>query len=141
MSPSLPPPPCNNDPSGPSGLALRNRTLFVAIGAGDESIAGPLPGSESRNPNKSSPILSSVLAVDLGRDIADTAGDFLLAPGDHAALAGGRSVTLASPHGESASIRLVIDVPDYVDAPRPGAPDNIRSEIGHGRLVAVTVPR
>ena len=54
----------NNDPSGASGLALRNHTLYIAISAGDSGIAGPRPGQrDSPIPNKSSPIFSSVLAL------------------------------------------------------------------------------
>ena len=49
----------NNDPSGASGLALRNHTLYIAISAGDSGIAGPVQGSEIPNPNKTSPIYSS----------------------------------------------------------------------------------
>jgi len=30
-------------PSGPSGLAMRGRTLFIAIGVGDAALLGPLP--------------------------------------------------------------------------------------------------
>ena len=50
-------------PSGPQGLDLRGRTLFVAIGEGDGTLAGPIPGTEVPNSNPSSPILSSVLAI------------------------------------------------------------------------------
>src|SRR5258706_2261610 len=45
----------NNDPSGPSGLAMRGRTLYVTIGLGDDVAAGPLPNSFVPNPNPSSP--------------------------------------------------------------------------------------
>ena len=53
----------NNDPSGPSGLAMQGRTLYVAIGLGDAVLSGPLPNSFVANPNPSSPIFSSVLAI------------------------------------------------------------------------------
>src|SRR5436190_13563296 len=43
-------------PSGPSGLAMRGRTLFIAIGVGDAALLGPFPGTELPNPNPSSPI-------------------------------------------------------------------------------------
>src|SRR5262245_12732871 len=55
----------NNDPSGVSSLALRNRTLYMSIGAGDGVKAGPLPGTEMPNPTPASPIVSSLLALDL----------------------------------------------------------------------------
>src|SRR5687767_5244180 len=53
------------EPSGPAGLFLRGRTLYVVIGVGDVGIPqpGPPPGRLLPNPNPSSPILSSVLAI------------------------------------------------------------------------------
>lgn len=53
--------PPNLDPSGPSALAPRGRTLFVVIGAGDGTLRGPVPATEMINPNPSSPFVSSVL--------------------------------------------------------------------------------
>ena len=34
-----------NEPSGPAGLFMRGRTLYVAIGVGDVGRAGPIPGT------------------------------------------------------------------------------------------------
>src|SRR5262245_28395296 len=49
-----------NEPSGPAGLLMRGRTLYVAIGIGD-TIQPAAPGSPVRigNPNPASPIFSS----------------------------------------------------------------------------------
>jgi hypothetical protein len=115
----------NNEPSGVNGLAVKNRTLFIAIGSGDSVINGPAPGSELPNPNKSSPILSSVLALELDRSLETTTGGFLLVPADHAILAKGQSVSLRSPSGETATLSLVVDIPDYLPAPRPDVPNNV----------------
>ena len=43
--------PPNNEPSGPSGLALRGRNLYIVIGAGDGTLSGPVPATEIPNPN------------------------------------------------------------------------------------------
>jgi hypothetical protein len=102
----------NNDPSGVSGLAFKNRTLFFSIGAGDSVIVGPAPGSELPNPRPSSPILSSVLALEFDRSLSSVSGGFLVVPADHAILASGKSVTLKNTLGQSATLRLVIDIPD-----------------------------
>jgi len=52
------------EPSGPAGLFMRGRTLYVAIGVGDVGRAGPFPGTVIPNPNPiSSPIFSSILAI------------------------------------------------------------------------------
>jgi hypothetical protein len=115
----------NNEPSGVNGLAVKNRTLFIAIGSGDSVIVGPAPGSELPNPNRSSPILSSVLALELDRSLEISAGGFLVVPGDHAILANGQPVSLRNPSGQTATLRLVVDIPDYLPAPRPDVPNNV----------------
>jgi hypothetical protein len=116
----------NNDPSGVSGLAFRNRTLFLSIGAGDSVIVGPAPGSELPNPRPSSPILSSVLALEFDRSLSAVAGGFLMLPADHTILASGQSITLKNPLGQTATLRLVVDIPDYLPNPRPDVPGNVR---------------
>src|SRR5436853_835867 len=50
-------------PSGPTALALRGRTLYVLIGSGDATLPGPAPGSEIPNPQPTSSLFSSVLAL------------------------------------------------------------------------------
>jgi hypothetical protein len=115
----------NNEPSSVGGLAVKNRTVFIAIGAGDSVITGPAPGSELPNPNRSSPILSSVLALDLDRPLDLTSGGFLLVPADHALLSKRETVTLRAPSGETATLRLVVDIPDHLPAPRPDVPNNV----------------
>ncbi len=62
------------DPGGPNGLLLLNRTLYVTIGAGDTTITGAGQGSEIPNPQVSSPLFSSVLAL----EFPDAAGQFSL---------------------------------------------------------------
>lgn len=116
----------NNDPSGVSGLAFKNRTLFLSIGAGDSVIVGPAPGSELPNPRPSSPILSSVLALEFDRALNSVGGGFLVVPADHAILASGKSITLKNPLGQTATLRVVIDIPDHLANPRPDVPNNVR---------------
>ena len=116
----------NNDPAGVTGLAFRNRTLFLSISAGDSVVAGPAPGSELPNSARSSPILSSVPALEFDRSIRSVSGGFLVLPSDHAILASGQTVTLRNPAGETATLRLVIDIPDYLPNPRPDVPGNVR---------------
>ena len=62
-----------NEPSGPSGLFLRDRTLYVAIGVGDNVQNGSSPGVEVPNPNPSSPLLSSVLAIQFSVNVESDA--------------------------------------------------------------------
>jgi hypothetical protein len=116
----------NNDPAGVSGLAFKNRTLFLSISAGDSVMVGPAPGSELPNPRSSSPIFSSVLALEFDRSLNAVGGGFLVVPADHAILASGKSITMKNPLGQSATLRLVIDIPDHVPLPRPDVPNNVR---------------
>src|SRR5215510_9846106 len=52
------------EPSGPTGLFMRGRTLYVAMGVGDVGRPGPIPGTTIPNPSPvSSPIFSSILAM------------------------------------------------------------------------------
>src|SRR5205085_1621239 len=107
------------DPSGPSGLDLRGRTLFVAIGSGDGTLAGPIPGTELPNPNPSSPILSSVLAIHFNADVEKTTRGFSLTLADHFTLAGGSDVKLSNRAGDKITIELLADFPNYISDPLP----------------------
>lgn len=112
--------------SGPSGLAVHGRTVYVAIGAGDAVLPGPAPGTEKVNPNPSSPLLSSLLAVRVPANIEETTAGFTLTPADHAALKGGARLTLSNGAGDRLTVELVADFPDYVAEPRPNFADNVR---------------
>ncbi len=115
-----------NEPSGPAGLLMRGRTLYVAIGIGD-AIQVAAPGSPFRigNPNPASPIFSSVLAVHFSADVEKTPAGFSLTPDDHDALANGQTVKLSGGRGD-VTIELVANFPDYIPNPLPTAPDNVR---------------
>src|SRR5262245_48550847 len=46
-----------NEPSGPSGIFMSGRTLYIAMGVGDVGVAGPCRTSDRPNPvGPSSPI-------------------------------------------------------------------------------------
>ena len=96
-----------NDPSGPAGLFLRGRTLYVAIGIGDTQLPGFVP-----NPNPSSPIFSSVLAIHFSAHVEKTTGGLTLSLADQQALAGGQKVTLSNGGGDRVTVELVANFPD-----------------------------
>jgi hypothetical protein len=113
-------------PSGPAGLFLRGRTLYVAIGVGDVGFAGPIPGSDRPNPHPSSPLFSSILAVHFSADAEKITDGFTLAAADQQALASGQKLTLSNAGGDRISIELVANIlPDYVSKPLPTLPDNV----------------
>jgi hypothetical protein len=116
----------NNDPSGPAGLAMQGRTLYVAIGLGDAVLSGPLPNSFVANPNPSSPIFSSVLAIHFSAATEMNTSGVVLSLTDQTALKNGSRVDLGNGPGEKMSIDLVADFPDYLPEPRPGLPNGVR---------------
>jgi hypothetical protein len=112
--------------SGPSGLAVRGRTIYLAIGGGDATVAAPAQGTEKPNPNPSSPIFSSLLALHVPADVEEMSAGFALATSDHAALKGGSKLSLSNGRGDKLTVELVADFPDYESAPRPDFADNVR---------------
>lgn len=114
-------------PSGPSGVAVQDRTVYVTIGAGDVVLPGPAPGTEQRNPDLASSILASLLSLQSSVPLDETAGGFSLNPSDHATLKSGQAVTLHNSAGQELVIRLVADFPDYTEEPRPDFPANVRA--------------
>jgi hypothetical protein len=116
-----------NDPSGPTGLFMRGRTLYVAIGAGDVAIAGPLPGTTLANPNPvSSPLFSSILAIHFSASVEGNTQGLNLTAADQQALASGEKVTLSNGGGDRVEVELIADFPNFVPNPRPALPANIR---------------
>jgi hypothetical protein len=116
-----------NDPSGPAGLFLRGRTLYVAIGVGDVGRPGPIPGTTIPNPaGPSSPIFSSVLAIQFSANAENTTTGFTLTPANQQALADGQTVTLSHGAGDRITIRLVANFPNFVPFPLPFFPPNVQ---------------
>ncbi len=132
------------DPSGPAGILLRGRDLYVLIGVGDVGIAGPRPGTTLVNPNgPSSPIFSSVLAIHLSAAVERMTGGFTLTVDDQQALADCATVTLSNGKRDRITIRRVVDFPDYIPFPLPDVPDNIQvsnpyGEAAFGNMLYVT---
>jgi len=124
--------PPNLDPSGPSALALRGRTLFVVIGAGDGTLPGPVPATEMINPNPSSPFLSSVLQFRLSPQVEETTQGFTL---DQTALfAHGFSKT-ADAAGNELTVEVVTNFRNYTYDPRPNFAGNVRASNPFGIAV------
>ena len=122
-------------PSGPSGLAMRGRTLYVTIGSGNSTLPGPVPGSEIPNPNPSSSLFSSVLEVHFSAEIEKVTSGFTLNAADRAALAAGQTIAFRAAPGGPVTIRLVTNFPDYVAAPRPDFPANVVSSNPFGLVI------
>ena len=116
-----------NDPSGPAGLVMRGRTIYLAIGIGD-AIQVVAPGSPVTvaNPNPASPIFSSVLAIHFSASVERTTAGFWLTAADYDALAAGQTVKLSNGSSDQITIELVTNFRDSVPNPLPTAPNNVR---------------
>jgi len=130
--PSGPAPP-NNESIGPSAMWLDGNTLYIAIGGGNETLAGPAPGTEIPNPNPNSPIFSSVLKLNLPADqfgvdtvISLGGSTYRIQPADHTRLANGETLNFGN-RKNRATLQMVANFPDYTPNPRPDVPNNIRN--------------
>ncbi len=119
-------------PTGASGLYLRGRTLFVAIGEGDVTRPGPLPRTEVANPTPASTLFSSVLAVHFSAGVERETTGVELTPADHRALKAGRRLVLSDAAGRKVTVELVVDFPDYRPEPLPTLATNVRHSHPYG---------
>ncbi len=113
--------------SGPNAITMRGRTVYVAIGQGDTVIPGPVAGTAVPNPNVSSQLFSSVLAIHLSAAAEKTTRGFTLSTQDQLTLAGGGRVTLSNRGGDRLMIELVVNFPDYVSEPLQNFAGNVRN--------------
>ncbi|MFO1497996.1 MAG: ScyD/ScyE family protein [Verrucomicrobiota bacterium] len=118
--------------SGPSGLALQNRTLLVVTAFGDSTLAGPVQGTEKANAAPASPLFSAVLALDFPEALETNTFGFKLTLADHFTLKQGSVLTLTNSAGEQTTVRLVADFADHIPEPRPDFADNVRHSSGYG---------
>jgi len=115
------------EPSGPAGIFMRGRTLYVAMGTGDAGRPGPAPGTTMPNPNPiSSPIFSSVLGIQFSANTENNTTGFTLSSADELSLASGQTVVLSDGAGGTLRIRLIVDFPNYVSNPLPPFAGNVQ---------------
>ena len=116
------------DPSGPGGLLLRGRTLYLAIGVGDVAVRGPVPGSSLPNPaGPSSPLFSSVLAVHFSSAVEQASKGFTMTLADQHWLAAGNKLEMSNGGGDKITVSRVADLPNYVLSPHPVVAGNIKN--------------
>lgn len=122
-----------NEPSGPAGIFMRGRTLYVALGTGDAGRPGPSPGTTIPNPNPiSSPIFSSVLDIQFSAHTEDITTGFTLTTADQQSLANGETVALSDGAGGTLRIRLIADFQNFIASPLPIFADNVRLSNPYG---------
>jgi hypothetical protein len=104
---------------GPAAIALRDRTLYLSIGAGDSERTGAAPGTSTLNPRSaSSPIFSSLLEIRFSDDVDAITGTFRMTAQHQQALNDGGEVELADA-GATARISLLTRFP--IAEPHPAA--------------------
>jgi hypothetical protein len=114
-------------PSGPTALVLRGNTLYILIGAGDATLPGPAPGSELPNPQRSSDLFSSVIALRFAPGIDNSGGDFAFTQDNYDNLANGGRLKTSNANGERLVADVIANFRDFSDEPRPDAPANVRA--------------
>ncbi|MEK6301797.1 MAG: ScyD/ScyE family protein [Acidobacteriota bacterium] len=119
--------PPNNDASGPSALALRGRNLYIVIGGGDATLAGPVPATEIPNPNPSSQFLSSVLTFRLSPQVEDTTQGFTFTSDDQIALLNHGFSKLVDAAGNQVTLEVLINFHNFTFEPRPNFAGNVRT--------------
>lgn len=122
--------------SGPSGVDLRGRTLYVTIGQGDSVIAGPIPGAtQLPNPAPSSTLFASVISIRFSANVEATTEGFTLTAADQTALKSGGRRTLTAANGQSLTLEVVADFRDFTFENFPGVSGNVRASNPFGVAV------
>lgn len=99
------------EPSGPTGVFMRGRTLYLAIGIGDSLIPVGM-GVANGNPNPASPIFSSILALHFSASVEKNTTGFALTLAQQLELAGGHRVTLSN-GAEKLTVELIANFPNF----------------------------
>ncbi|MDQ3120268.1 MAG: ScyD/ScyE family protein, partial [Verrucomicrobiota bacterium] len=114
-----------NAPSGSTGLFLRGRTLYLAVGVGDAVMAGPGQGLTAANPNPSSPLFSSILAIHFSAAVEKNTQGFTLTLADQEKLASGQPVVLSNGGADTITIEMIVNFPNFAPDPRPSFAENV----------------
>lgn len=106
--------------SGPTALALRERTLYVAIGGGDTERRGEQPGTSIHNPQgSSSALFSSILKLQFSQDVDTISGSFRMTTAHQQVLRDGGEVRIEDGAGASVAVTVLVRLP--ISEPDPNA--------------------
>ena len=95
---------------GPTGIYLDGDTLYIAIGEGDQLVAGATQGANQPNPKgPASPILTTILKVVPSQPVNLITAPFTLRATDHTPLADGLTVTLEIGANATAAVSVLAE--------------------------------
>ncbi|BDC51842.1 hypothetical protein F183_A41570 [Bryobacterales bacterium F-183] len=101
-----------NAGSGPTGLAVRQGTLYVAIGVGDAERSGPTPGTSVHNTSSpSSPLFATVLRFRFNHEVDMIDGTFQITPTQQRDLADGKTLEIEDGRGGTARVMVLARFP------------------------------
>jgi hypothetical protein len=102
-------------------MALRDRTFFLALGAGDtERAPQGLPGPHVLNPERaSSPLFASILEIEFDLDIDSIGGPFVMTAQHQQVLNNGGEVEIESGSGGTARVSVLARFPNTEPQPNP----------------------
>ncbi len=106
--------------SGPTGMAVQARTLYIALGGGDAERRGERPGTSVHNPQgASSALFASILRVRVNQDLETVTGPFRLTPAHQQALNEGGEVQIEDGSGGTIALDVLARFP--ISEPDPNA--------------------
>ncbi len=108
-------------PGGPTAMAIRDRTLYLAMGGGDTERTVPdVPVVRRFNPDGySSPLFSSILELKFDRNIDSIAGSFQFTPQLRQTLNDATEVDITNASGASVRVSILARFPISEPAPPP----------------------
>ena len=99
-------------PSGPTAMALRGRTLYIAIGGGDAERRGETAGTAIHNPQgRSSALFASILRFNFDAAVDEPAGAFRMTTAHQQALRDGGDVRIEDGSGRALSVNALVRLP------------------------------
>jgi len=124
------------DPTGPAGIVMRGRSLYVLMSIGDSVVPAPVATRQYANPAVSSPIYSSVLEFTFSANVEKRTAGFIMSAADQQTLAAGARVIQSNGGGDTLEISLVTNFPDTIPDPLPGFPAIVRGSNPFGIALA-----
>ncbi len=97
--------------SGPSAMILKDRTLYVSIGAGDIERRNATGASIHNPAGISSPLYLSILEFRFSLDLDQMGGTFKMSPAQQQTLADGDEVEMDDSSGAKATVRVLVRFP------------------------------